>query len=377
MHINDGDLILTGQELCAALKGLGLTISNLAALPEVSFTSDQSSEAAKYLDELSVSQRSLFTSAFNVLAKPAKTVRLHYSIADESVSRYVLGWGSALSEGVAVLVKSGDTYRVGVRTEPDLTYMMGQVLAINDNLHSDNFGVSSSTEAILVFMAVTDTLRYARHYSCLIHTEPVTSFTPSEVKDRLEDAGKEDFRWPLLFVDKILPIPVAQMGLIVNLEPSLQELEEKGLITSLDDVGGQQLYALTKEGEIIADALLHEVSKATIGISALREDSTLGHEVMLLVRSSLSLFLFDISGKEGVVAMLSGSDLAELVKSMLGRNVTSSEQEKPESPTPELAQPAEQAPTTQTPATSAAYCPKCGQKVNPVDNFCINCGIKL
>jgi len=189
MHINDGDLILTGQELCAALKGLGLTISNLAALPEVSFTSDQSSEAAKYLDELSVSQRSLFTSAFNVLAKPAKTVRLHYSIADESVSRYVLGWGSALSEGVAVLVKSGDTYRVGVRTEPDLTYMMGQVLAINDNLHSDNFGVSSSTEAILVFMAVTETLRYARHYSYLIHTEPVTSFTPSEVKDRLEDAG--------------------------------------------------------------------------------------------------------------------------------------------------------------------------------------------
>jgi len=128
-----------------------------------------------------------------------------------------------------------------------------------------------------------------------------------------------------------------------------------------------QVFELAGPGVRICDALLHEVGKVALGISAFRDDGEIGHEVMLLVRSGFDLFLFDFAGQKGAIASLGAHGLDELMKqAFLPASV------KPSGAAGTVATP--QQPATQAATAPGTRCATCGLALPEGARYCSQCG---
>ena len=284
---------------------------------------------------------------------------------------------------------------------------VSRLLAANDTLVEEGISLLLSSGAILVFLAIAEHLRMVRYHAIQTHTAPSNVFNQAEVEARLAEAAIEDFRWPLLFLDKVMPAPIAGALTLQDIRAAIDELMLVGLVDQVDESGELQIFELAGPGVRICDALLHEVGKVALGISAFRDDGEVGHEVMLLVRSGFDLFLFDLAGQQGAIASLGAHGLDELMKqafrpaavkpSEAAETVAMSQQAATQAATapgircatcglslPDGARFCSQCGAAVAPAPSPAAgkratkaCPSCGHANRASSEFCVQCGTQL
>ena len=292
MRIEEADVILDETELAGLAALLRPLSGRLALIAPATLEGDHQASLSAEVRALPSEARSQLQWLVNTLAFPVRIANLHFSVADERVSRQVMAWAASPAEGPAFLARNGDLWRAGTRSDFQVKTLIREVLAAGDMLRRESLSLAISTPAVLTLLGVLDHLRYARLYSQLLHQEPVESFAPAEVLTRIQAAKTEDFRWPLLLVEKLMPVDFTTAFTESEVVDGLAELTEAELVEPLDDSGRALLYALTAEGRVIADAVLHDVSKLALSLSECGPDGQVGHDVMLFIRGGMSLFLF-------------------------------------------------------------------------------------
>ena len=398
-------LVLTTVELAALARQPGLTENALSLVPAV-----EPKAADAILAEfarLSKEQRDNYSRAIAMLAAPSQVVRLHYSVADSLVTRLYLAWRPESKDAVAALALTDGNLAVSLQPADKLDRMLADVLAVNTNLLSANLNVPLSAAATIVLVAVMDYFHYAHHFSMLTHTAPAESFSRHDVMERLADAASDDFRWPLLLLDKVLPAEVAGSLNEAAVTAALEELCQAGLLgknEAEDNKPELVLYSLTGGAETISDSLLHDVSKAALSVSSPVGDGAVGHEAMLLVRGASYLWLFGLGARQGLVASIDTAQFSEVLQKFLAPPAKMpaaavSRAEAAGRPSGSAGRAAEAkaevicskcgtknpaeakfcakcgAAFVATPKTN--FCPKCGDPVKAGENFCDKCGLKL
>lgn len=364
MRTDQGDFILSEDELSAVLNTAEGTPNalGLAAGPV-----EGSKGAGEILASLDPSLRTALERAIAALISPVKVARFHYTVADESISRSFLAWSAGTDDELIALVKTGENRRISARSQSSMRLLISRLLAANDTLVEEGISLLLSSGAILVFLAIAEHLRMVRYHAIQTHAAPSNFFNQAEVEARLAEAAIEDFRWPLLFLDKVMPAPIAGALTPQDVRVAIDELMLAGLVDQVDESGELQVFELAGPGVRICDALLHEVGKVALGMSAFRDDGEIGHEVMLLVRSGFDLFLFDFAGQQGAIASLGANGLDELLKHAMR---PASVQPSGAAGTVEVAQQA----ATQSATPSSIRCATCGLALPDGARFCSQCG---
>ena len=366
MEIEQDDFILSDAEIAAGLAAFPSTSLGLKA-PE-SLSGGRAAAAGLY-DGLDGAQQEKLKGAIRTLAGPARLARFHYTVSDEAVVRSDLAWGAGGDGAIVALTASGGRRRISVRSEAALSLLLAQALAADDRLEKADMSLSLSTAAILVLLAIAEHFKLLRLHAVAAHVEPLLVFKQEEVAARLAEADTEDFRWPLLFFAKVMPVSLPLALTAEDVALAIEELMLAELIAPSDETGEARIYEPTEVGEWVFDNLLHDVSKAAVGISEYREDGEVGHEAVLLVRSAFNLFLFDLSGQEGVFASLSREGLEALSKALFSAAavaVPAGARAVPQTPQAGIRQPSQ----------AAAVCAACGTALSPGQKFCNKCGAK-
>ncbi len=283
-------------------------------IPDLEIETSEQTTITVAFKKLPKSDQSCLESIISALSAPLRLVNMNYTVADESISRQILAWPLAPTEELVFLAGNGVEWRVGTRSYFQIQSIIQGVLAAGDNLRREPLNQSFSTVAVVTFLAMLDQLRYARLHSQLLHEDPIDSVAIFELLARIEEAETDDFRWSLPFVEKGLPLEFTSMFSEQNVIDGLQELIQTGLVQALDDTVPATLYALTTQGKVVADTVLHDVSKLLLTFSDAMEEGETGHDVMFFVRGSFGLFLFMMSGESGVITGMDGEQLKSFLE---------------------------------------------------------------
>ncbi len=305
--VDGEDFVVALNDLSAMADFIGARANPLSLLPAA--TAEQSAHTAAGFQELNVADQARLAVALAVLRAPGKMAHFHHTIADETVSRSALAWSSSIPDSIVALSGTTDPRRVTFWTQTSLTASIRKTLAADESLRDDAIACKVSTPAVVAFLAVCDQLRAARLHSMLTHSAPSTIFSLAEVMDRVRDAASEDFRWPLLFAEKVIPGRFAERLTEAAVSAALGELAQAGLVEMASE-GSMPRYELTGTGKVIADGVLHDVSKVVLGVTDQQGPGKFGRDIMLLVRSSFNLFLFAMAGQNGAIAALASDELA-------------------------------------------------------------------
>lgn len=393
MIIQELDFLLNESELFDLAAHLQPERSRLAVLPPQAPASP--STVVQEYGQLPEDRRNVLNAIVQGLAYPVRVMRLHYSIADETISRQLILWPRA-GEELVTLVGNGTIWRLSTNTEFGVRTLIKEVLAAGSSLRRDPLCLSLPSTSVLVLLGILEQMRYVRLYATLMGQTPIDLFATGDVLTRMRESTKEDFRWPLAMFEKVLPIKMMESVQLEDVTAALAELARLELVEACDENG--LVYELTPAGVALADGVLHEVSKAALCVSQYRSDGILGHDAALLVRSSLYLFLFELAGEAGVLATLDdeGTDLF-LAKTMEtpeletvsaaaslpgpGQTISAAQsvtpRRQPIESAPYAAQPTMVAGARASVPHLAGVCPRCGNPAKPGAKFCRNCGARL
>lgn len=377
MNKHNNNFLVSDGELFDLARFLKLEKTRLAVLPRKG-PPDQSTVEQEY-GQLPVEDRDELAKIVQGLASPVRLLRLHYSIADETISRQLIIWPGA-SDEVVTLARNGSLWRAGRNTEFGIRSLIMETLGAGSNLRRDPFALQLSSSAVMVFMGIMEQMKYSRLYSILMSKAPVGLFAPADVLARMQESTKEDFRWPLAMFEKVFPVKMMEIIKIKDIIDGLNELVKLDLVEVCDDTGN--VFELSPAGEMVADSLLHDVSKVAMCVSQCREDGVIGHDVALLVRSSFYLILFELSGEAGVIAALDAEEAEQFLKKTLEVpstgmiNAAKQMADTPVEPKTELVQETGAQPQKKPAAAGkpGKFCGKCGKPVQADALFCPNCG---
>lgn len=306
MILQNNDFLLTDDELFELVKFLQPKKSRLAILPDQEPKTPTG--VVRTFEQLPPEKRDELSFIIRGLASPVRIMRLHYSIADERISRQLIIWAGA-SDEIITLVRNMEVWRASLNSEFVLRSLIKETLAAGSSLQRDPFGQQISSLAVLVFLGIMEQMKYARLYSTLMSEVEEKSFTPVGIQGRMRQSIKEDFRWPLAIFEKVLPIKMMELISVEDVTQGLIELLGQDLIEASDE--DRKVFELSEAGLMVADGLLHDVSKVAFCVTQCREDGEVGHDAVLMVRSAFYLFMFEINGEVGVMATLDeeGTDL--------------------------------------------------------------------
>jgi hypothetical protein len=295
--------------------------------------------------QLNEEDRLRLSLAVGILQHPTKVADLHHTVADRSISRSGLAWCSNAEGLIVALSCSGALRRINLWTRESLAASIRSILAASDQLRDDSIGVHVSTNAAIVFLASVDQIKANHLASMLSHTEPLQHFSVEELGDRLKDAASQDFRWPLLFVEKLIPANRVCGLSNQDVHGALQELLAAGLI----ETAAVDRFEHTDAGSLMADGIQLDICKVALGLTQTNDRGELGRDGLFLFRGAFHLFMVGFSGDRAVVAAVSSDELDELLAAAL-------QFPAPESPVRPHAAPAEagQSSATPPPLASAA-----------------------
>ncbi len=362
LRMEEEDFLVALDDLAALADSLGARANALSLIPPGP-GGHRTAEAVAAFQGLSPEAQVRLAVAIAILRAPAKMAHWHCSIADETVSRSVLAWSTSVQDSIVGLAGSLDPRRITFWTQASVKASICKMLAAGSGLSNDEIGCKLSTQGVVVFLAVLDQMRAARLHGMLAHCAPAATFSREELLDRLRDAASEDFRWPLLFIEKLIPGQLVTSLTDHEVASALGELMRAGLVEPASESRSPR-YELTTGGKVLADGVLHEVSKVALGVTETQADGQLGRDIVLLVRSTYHLFLFAMAGQAGAIAALDQDELAASLHFAL----------RPPSPPPSVPVPTPAA--APEPATVAAppplpakawYVIHAGQSRGPVD----------
>ena len=295
------------NDLAIVADAAGARANALSLIPPG--TVDTGSPAVAEYRAMATGTKNRLAIALGILRAPAKIAHWQHTIADETVTRAVLAWSPSAPNMIVGLAGTSEPRRVTFWTQASVTASIRKILAAEGELRNDEIGCKVSTPAVIVLLAVTEQMRAERLHSMLTHTAPLENFSRAEIVERLRDAANEDFRWPLLFVEKLIPGRMVPSLSEQEVSAALDELLKANLIEKASD-GEVVRYELSYAGKVIADGLLHDVSKVALAVTDLQDEGKFGHDVLLLVRSPFHLFMFAMAGQAGIVAAIDQDELA-------------------------------------------------------------------
>ncbi len=350
MKLDDGELVATGAELAAAPAVFNLLLGDMSRLPRVPSTVLDQEEVKGFFDGLSEDFAAMNKAAVATLANPSRIGVLHYTLGEESISRAILAWGKPTGSRVVLMVSGGsEGWRIRVEPIDSLVKTISSVLLERIPLLPVDIRCSVTQEAALVFLAVHHLLRESRMLALLSHREPTSAFSAESVEEVLNDSGTEDFRWPFFFLDKVLPFSANGVSWGESIPSALGELAARGLLRKSGDAK-EKAWELTQTGYRVFLAAHHHLTKVGLRITELDESGRKAHEALLLIRSLQDLFLFDLAGREAVVASVDMEGMRKLVGQLLSLDGMAADPGAMRS-CPACA--------ARIPAT-AAVCPECG-----------------
>jgi hypothetical protein len=411
MRREDPDYILSPAELTGLTAAFCPRIGRLGVVGPAEPAGGKQTRAMQSLAQLPQTDQIVLRRILTTLAAPGKVVELHTTTADERLTRQILALPAAPTGDLALLTTNGDHWRVGTQSPFAVKTVIRDILAANDGPAPEMLSIPLPTQAVVTLLAIIDHQRYARQYSELVHEAPIDSFTPREVLARFEDAETDDFRWPLLFIEKLIPAGVLASYSDASVATGLRALTKAGLVEPLTndivrEVRSDQLYQLTTAGEVIADTVLHDVSKVAFSVSECLPDGV-GQDVVLFVRGGLRLMLFLLSGTNGAVAALDADALNTLLDAWFeppsAEAIAASQKPLPATTAPPIArQPTDGVPAAESQAgvsrrpesdpgaapifavvssepqwpspAGTRTCATCGTPLAPTAKFCIQCG---
>jgi RNA polymerase subunit RPABC4/transcription elongation factor Spt4 len=359
-------LQMVPQELSALSQGMGGAPNALSVIAHEPLPQDQVQAALSGLNAFDADKRQEFTSAIKDLLNPVQMAAFHYSIAEDSFNRSFLAWGVGDAKSLALLTQKPASVSVGRRSATEIKLLITRVLAVDPSLKHANILIKMTSLAAVVLIAIFDYYRLARYRSLLLHTVPADTFVLSEILDLMQQASKEDFRWPLFFLEKVLPADLSKSADLQKLSIVMDELIKTGFVEKIEaeqNEPGPAVYALTDAAQIVSEALIHNSSKVALTISAPRPDKQIGHETYLFLRDTNFLFLFDITGSQGVLTGLDAGSCDTLLNKIFSAPRCSM-QDMPQAGVSPAA----------TKQAGALYCAGCGAVFKPDAKFCPSCG---
>ncbi|MCP5541770.1 MAG: zinc ribbon domain-containing protein [Akkermansiaceae bacterium] len=361
MKLDSGELIATGAELSAAPGALGLDPSELSRLPRIGHTPTDEETVRAFLATLSDDFAAVYRAALETLARPDRVGVLHYSLGEESVSRAILAWGAPTGRGIVLMVRGdGDQWRLRVEPAESLRKTIATVVLEDTPLSPVDIRCAVTHEAAAVFLAAIHLLRENRLLAMLSHREAPRAFDEGSLADVLKDSGTEDFRWSLPFFDKVMPVNPGEISWEKIVPGALGELAARDLVAPAAD---GKTWHLTASGYRIALADHHQLTKFGLRISEINKTGKVGHEGLLGIRSLHDLFLFNLAGREAVVAAADFNSLGKLLEPFLFRETL------------------ERTRKTETTGNGQEHgsrsCPACAARIPADAAFCKHCGMAL
>lgn len=315
MQIENGEWKLTPDELTRAFALAGGSSGPLSLIP---IPGEDASTAPDPRIDLTEEQRTLFDLCLQVLGNPDQVLRMHYSLGDTRVSRSAMAESTQHPGTCVTLAQAGTNLRVSLRSPLELRMLVYDVLSVDNALLPTKLGCDLSTEAAATFLALLDQYRRSWMLSLLHHASPDVPLKLADVRERLQKAGMEDFRWSLNLTDKLLPIPVSDLKVAGDPGPALSELEEVGLVEALN--GEKTLFEFTEAGEALAEGNKQAASRMVISRTTLSEEQEPLCDVFVLTRTPFDLFLILMSGGDASLSTLLPGDMEGMARLLFERN---------------------------------------------------------
>jgi len=382
MKTEGDDFLISSADLAVCADAVGAAANGLSLVPAAAASAEQQARMASELGQLDTAARQRLATALGTLRAPAKTAYLRYVGADETLTRSMLAWPAGRPDSIVGLAKAGSQLRVSRWSESSLSASLVRVLSADQAVGGDPVSCRVSGPAVVAFLAILDQIRYARLYSMFTHAEPATTFSRADAMARLADAASEDSRWPLLFMEKILPAGLASSLGESQTEAALIELTAAGLIEPAAEAEGVKKYGLAAAGKTVCDAVLRDAGKVAMGLREAGPNGQMLHDAMLVIRGSRGMFLFAVGAETGAVAALNASGLTGILREALATPVPVAAPIPVAEPVPAPAPipvpaavpPASAMEPVAALKPSSRVCARCGFPLEPDMKFCIGCG---
>lgn len=361
---------MSDLELVALKKKFNPKTNPLGVLPEVAASPGDIKAVEKAFNRLGAEEKTIISKNIQTLSAPIQIMRIHYSVGDELVSQQIIGWSAEDLDNLAVFGRENSAKTVSERSAEEYKTIFRRVLVVDPTLKSFNLNIKVSRNTLIVFLAVLDFFRFAKYQSLLTHTAPLRAFTVHNIITGITNSTKQDFRWPLNFMEKMLPFSIIELASAGSVVLALEELCNAGLIDKNEGEKNEKapvIYSLSDVGELIATGVLHDASKIALQITSANDQGEIGAETMLFLRDAFYLWLFDVSGNHGWISSITTNQCEKLLAEIFS----------PKANEPKAAVKIKAESKVKTEAKTkakSAFCSSCGTSLHPDAKFCGGCG---
>ncbi len=289
-------------------------------------------------------------------------------------NRAILAWGPETGADAVLMVSRAEDWAIRTVGADELSDTVASALLQDIPLSPMSLQKALSPDAALVFLAALHTLRAGRLQALLTHDLAPVAFTPGAIAETLEDVAEEDFRWPFLFLDKVLPFSLNGLDWEARIPPALVSLADRGLAERVKR--SKTTWMLTPLGYQLTVADAQHLTKVGLRVTATTDEDLKGHEAFLFLPSVQDVVMYDLGGREAVIASLAFEDLRTLLTAVLTPPAKALAGGDPKPPSAATC-----ATCGHALAPGAKFCPACGGKVAPVvvggGDTCASCGAAL
>lgn len=351
MHLSEDNqsLLATYAELQSLIGLLAVKANSLGV---VTAQTDQTDKGVQgEWDKLPSAQQELIRSMLTTLASPQQTIHISWTVGDFYYQMVTLV-RQAGQEDLVWLGRQtdGELYQLQIVGTDQINLLLNDILKIS-SLNDDNNHHILSSSAVLGLLAASELMRQRYHQSMLDHQNSSNLFTADQLQGMLSKAKQSDFRWPLYFWEKSLPIDIPSMT--AQIPNALKDLTTAGWVNS-----SSGKFEFTDNGVFMVEEMLNENAKAAIAIASTDGQHITIQDSLLLLRGPQALWIYYLLGDQGGVGQIGPTGWTALSQALFNQ---------------------QEEPVTEAAATDSAvrFCSSCGNSIAAGTKFCASCGKAL